>query len=226
MNIKMKNQVLFLFVMAALVIGGCKKASIDGGMDQYYEVNFLKSDSQVFATAKIQYQGRAVTFEDRTLLTANGLVENTPYSSATNSFSWGMSDTNSVAFRLMRTDNSVVENTVSKSSIEDLTLVMDTVLYTSDTMRLSTLGAPISIGESGFVSMFKIVDSTGITDGMSAYFTGNDYEFDYLRTRDFHPGKYLVTVSRSKNIPLQQKDGAGVGDIAVTITDKMTVEVR
>ncbi len=180
---------MLLLVATVIMVVGCQKTVVERVVDQYYQVNYIKPDNRAIVSASVQINGRSVSFTDRTTLTANGLAYVAPYGTNDDYLSWVIYDTNSVTFRLKKTDNSEIVNTVDRSSIEDISIVVDSVLSVSDTMKLSFLGAGIGAGEYVAMSMNRNSDSTGLWSGTSAEFAGKECTTGLLRDTQFLPGK-------------------------------------
>lgn len=220
-----KQASLALMAVALILVTGCGKTEIDRTIDQHYQVNFVKADNRAAVTAQIEINRQSVTFIDRSVLTANGIVDDLTGRGG-NYFSWEIYDTSAITFRLRGENNTVIENVAAKSAIEDISIVMDSVLYVTDTMRLSFKGAPIGPDENVIVSMMRDNDSLGLWSGTTVFLTDRYCTLDFEQTKSFNPGMYWVLLTRDKQVPLQQTDGKGGGDIHLTITDRIMVEVK
>ena len=193
--------------------------------NQSYDVNFIKDTSYSIVSAFFYVDGKPVHFADRTVVTANGQTDDLNYSPPPTGFHWNLYGSDQVTFRVRKKDITIV-NTVSKSSIGDISLIMDSVLYITDTMRASYVGEPLEDGEYVAMSMNRIYDTTDLYSGIGGDFTGTQCTLDFSKTKSFHPGLSSVLMVRVKEIPLQQKDGNAGGNIRVQLTDRKIVTVK
>lgn len=209
----------------ALIVTGCNKAKQDSSIRQIYQVDFNKHDSSaiVMAWFTVNNGTRRVLFNDRSFVKANGKIDSALFSSDPTYFSWRIDSIDEVIFSF-RKNNDTFTNKVSISSIDDITLVIDSVLSVADTIRASFIGSPIKEGEIVGMSVNRNYDTTNLWSGIGVEFSGQRCTLDFSKTKDFHPGTYTILISRTKSIPLQQADGGGI--ITVSITDLKTVLIK
>ncbi len=225
---------LFLVVAVCLVATSCKKSQNEptlqyyqgNTLNQYYTVNFIKADTLAIINAWFTdaRNGHQLIFADRSLVTANGVVDSALYSSSREFFDWHI-HSSTISFSVNK-QNKTLTNVVSSSSVNDITIVMDSVLSVKDTMHASFSGAALADDEYIGLSMNRDSDSTNQWSGISYQFLNRQCTLDFSQTKNFYPGNYTVLLVRMKNIPLQQLDENSRGNISVTITDRKKVVVK
>ena len=209
----------------AFTTAGCHKSKREAPVTQQYQVDFADSQAHVAAWFTIGSSSNYLQFTDRSLVTANGIVDSGHSSTGTQYFGWSFLNTNEVVFVLNKNGSTLI-NKASRSSVGDITLVMDSVLSVNDTMRVSFTGSAIDANEYIGVAVNRNSDSTNQWSGISAQFTGTQCTLDFSQTRLFYPGIYTVQVTRRRQLPLQQADGGGGGYISVSVTNATTVTIK
>jgi hypothetical protein len=237
----MKNS-LIISAMIALAAGvqltsGCKKQDLlPAPIYQSYQVHYSITRNETRADAFFNYMnisGLRVTFPDQKVVRANGDTSlDLKLTSGEQFFHWEIGGTPEVVFTLTRRDGSILTNKANRTMMGELELVMDSVLYVSDTMRARWTGTPLSQTDYVAISMNRVYDSVGLHSGTSGGFFGPDSEdghlctFDYNQTSKFHPGTYDVLLVKERTVPLQQRDGEAGGTMQVSISLVKRVVVK
>lgn len=211
----------------AYVISGCNKMAKEEQIVQRYYVNY--NNGLVDAYANFTTSGsksREVIFES-SRVKANGITSNVGMMDVPSGYSWSLDSVSDVTFTLQLNDKTLT-NTVSKSGIGISEIVADSVYSLQDTISISWTGNPLQAGESIYVSLNRNYDSASTTyyGTTVGWFNGEGYIFDLLETKDFAPGTYTITLSRRKNMPLQQSDNGAGGEINVTMYTTKTVVLQ
>lgn len=219
-----------IYFAILLVAAGCKKtAAPPPSLHQYYQVNYLLNENRCWAKANftVAQQGvPAAIFSDKSMVTANGMTDNTSVTATLREFIWNINDMPDVTFEFKKKDGTIT-NKVQRSSIGDIELVIDSVLPVADTMRAAWTGTTLLEGESVHMSMNRI-DSQNepMPEGIYVDFTGKECTLDFGKTKSFTPGTYRVLIVKEKIVPLQEVDGTGAGEILVTLNAMKMVTVK
>lgn len=220
---------------AAVVLGtGCKKKAPEPApIYQYYDVQYFTDQNKTRADAYLTYWnsgGMNVRFADMNAVKANGeATQALPNSDGEQFFDWDIAGTPDITFTIARKDGTTLTNKVNRAMMGDIQMVIDSVLYTTDIMRVRWTGTPLQQDESIGIAMNRVYDSTGLWSGAS----GELYEpdqyirtFSYNETSKLYPGIYEVGLAKTRKIPLQQHDGIAGGTIQVSIGVTKRVVVK
>lgn len=219
-----------IYTVILMFAAGCKKtAPPPPSLHQYYQVNYLLTENRCWAKANFtvaQQGGPAAIFTDKSIVTANGMTDNIGVTTSLREFIWNINDMTDVTFEFKKKDGTIT-NKVQRSSIGDIELVMDSVLPVTDTMRAAWKGTTLQEGESVHISMNRM-DSQNepMAEGIYVDFTGKECTLDFGKTRSFTPGTYRVLIVKEKILPLQEVDGTGSGELAVTLNAIKMVSVK
>ena len=233
---KHTSPIMKLFVVAVVCMIGssCSKSRNESAMvlyngnllNQYYNINFIKADSSTIVTASFTeaLTGRPLVFPDRSLVTVNGVACSFVSRQVPDFFAWEIHD--SIVAFILSDPKKLLINVVPLSSINDIILVMDSVLPVNDTMHVSFIGAPLGEDEHIDMAMYRNNDTSNGWNGVSYDFHSRQGTLDFSETKKLSPGTYTVTISRQKKMPLKQADGHAGGQILISITDRKTVVVK
>ncbi len=227
MKIDLASRILAAAAIIVVLSIGCNKKTQPPSLHQRYQVSYLM-DSGAFsaaATLRLNNGSTSITFPDRSILTANGIVDSRGVANDPGNFYWEMNHANDVTFMLKKDDNITLVNKVLRSQIDDVGFTIDSVLYVGDTMRATWVGAPLQQGENIGMALNRI-DDTGSWSGASGELYGQVFTFDYKDTKALYPGTYNVSLSRTKTLPLQQPDGGAGGSITINLYVNKTVVVK
>jgi hypothetical protein len=195
---------------------------------QNYQVIYSLDDSTTDVKAFF-YDGNNVNspllFQDKSGVTANGQTDTNRYLAPSHSFNWIFPGLQPLVFSLRKKDQYLI-NTVPDAAITGISLIIDSVLNITDTMRVSWTGAPLQPGETVGVSLNRLPDASNQWKGIFATFAGNTLVLDYETTRSFLPGTYSVLLSRYKSLPLSMPDMGSGGSIDVSILTTRNITIQ
>jgi hypothetical protein len=224
-----KNSIITILAVVAILgaATGCNKKVQTAQLRQSYDVKYSMDSGafSVFATLSYSDGGKMI-FPDRSILTANGLVDSNGVSNDPGGFSWETNNAQDITFLLKKNDEITIVNKVLRSDINDIDFAIDSVLHIGDTMRATILGAPLQGNESIYMGMNRIYDSTELQSSASAESDGQRFTFDFNETKALYPGKYYVGITRKKTLPLQQSDAGGGGSITISLYKYRNVVVK
>lgn len=213
-------------VFAVLTIFGCRKEKSPQHLYQAYYVEYNPTDTYTYAIAYFAVKdstGELIKFNDNNTIKVNGITSNSHLYyirvHGSDTYEWLYKDIRNVAFQFTLPDKTLV-NSISASSVGNISLSVDSVLNRTDTFSASWAGTPLEPDDRLIVSM-KREDTSHSKEGLytqaSCTISGNNLYFDYQSTSQLKPGKYRLDIEKRRRFPLQQQTGDASGKITTSL---------
>jgi hypothetical protein len=102
-----KNSIITILAVVAILgaATGCNKKVQTPSIYQTYQVSYSMDSGAFLADASMRYNdGGKIVFTDRSILTANGMVDSNGVSNDPSAFFWETNNVQDVTFRLKKND--------------------------------------------------------------------------------------------------------------------------
>jgi hypothetical protein len=225
---------LFAFVIGmGLLAVGCKKddtSASDTPYYQEYEVTFNKTDAIRSASATFRMRdsaGSKVVLNDRSYVKVNGRA----MTANGDSYTWSDTGFNDLNFALLKNEDKAFFNTATYTSVKDFAFpasfpsafyrIYGGVVFNWDGDIASDSSGIISVTVSGRDS----TDSTK-TVTVSQVLDINKVNIPASELTNMKNGAIIITLSRTKKLPLNAYDGNGGGRVIQTIKEYRNAQLK